>query len=57
MKGLGGFLLMADARNDEAIRTLRARKHREAKPFALLFPSLADVEQECDVSRRRKRAC
>jgi hydrogenase maturation protein HypF len=29
VKGLGGFHLMADARNEEAIRTLRKRKHRE----------------------------
>jgi hydrogenase maturation protein HypF len=50
VKGLGGFLLVADARNDEAVRALRVRKHREEKPFALLFPSLADVEHECEVS-------
>ena len=50
VKGLGGFLLLADARNDGAVRSLRARKHREAKPFALLFPTLADVEQACEVS-------
>ena len=55
LKGLGGFLLMADARNDEAIRTLRARKHREWKPFALLFPALVDVERECEVSDQEAR--
>jgi hydrogenase maturation protein HypF len=56
VKGLGGFLLMADARSDEAIRTLRARKHRECKPFAMLFPALADVTRECDVSAQEARA-
>ena len=30
--------------------TLRARKRRDEKPFALLFPSLAEVERECEVS-------
>jgi hydrogenase maturation protein HypF len=56
VKGLGGFLLMADAGNDDAIRTLRARKGREAKPFALLFPTLADVERACNVSYHEARA-
>jgi hydrogenase maturation protein HypF len=55
LKGLGGFLLMADAGSDDAVARLRARKHREAKPFALLFPNLAAVEQECDVSPQEAR--
>ena len=55
MKGLGGFLLMADARNEQAIQTLRARKQREWKPFALLFPALDDVGLECDVSAEDAR--
>ena len=50
VKGLGGFLLMADAADDRAVRALRARKRRDEKPFALLFPSLAEVERECEVS-------
>jgi hydrogenase maturation protein HypF len=49
VKGIGGFHLMTDARNDEAIKRLRERKHREEKPFALLFPSLETLEQECEV--------
>jgi len=55
VKGLGGFHLMADAGNDTVIRELRARKRRDAKPFALLFPSLADVELACDVSPQEAR--
>jgi hydrogenase maturation protein HypF len=49
-KGIGGFHLIVDARNDEAVRRLRARKGRAEKPFAVMFPSLADVERECDVA-------
>ncbi|HSG46992.1 MAG TPA: carbamoyltransferase HypF [Longimicrobiales bacterium] len=36
VKGLGGFHLMADATNDDAVRRLRARKNREAKPLAVM---------------------
>ena len=55
VKGLGGFHLMADARNDKAIRLLRERKQREEKPFALMFPSLESVKAECEVSPLEER--
>ena len=55
VKGLGGFHLMVDARNDKAVRLLRERKHREEKPFALMFPSLESVKAECEVSPLEER--
>lgn len=55
VKGIGGFHLMADARNEEAIRSLRERKHREEKPFALMFPGLAAVKSVCHVSPQEER--
>ena len=55
MKGLGGFLLIADARNEAAVRRLRERKHREEKPFALLYPSLEMIKEHCFVSPLEER--
>jgi len=55
VKGLGGFHLMTDARNDKAVQLLRERKQREEKPFALMFPSLESVKAECEVSPLEER--
>lgn len=50
VKGLGGFHLLVAAHEDAAIRRLRAAKHREEKPLALMAPDLESVRQWCDVS-------
>ena len=55
VKGIGGFHFMADARNEKAVRLLRERKHREEKPFALLFPTLESVKAVCEVSPLEER--
>jgi hydrogenase maturation protein HypF len=39
VKGLGGYHLVCDGANDDAVTDLRARKHREEKPFALMTAS------------------
>ena len=57
VKGVGGFHLLADARNEAAVRRLRARKQREEKPLALMFPSLAAVRTVCEVSPVEERGC
>ena len=47
LKGIGGFQLLVDARNEDAVRRLRERKQREDKPFAVMFPSLEAVRSDC----------
>lgn len=44
IKGLGGFHLACDATNGDAIATLRSRKHRDEKPFAVMVADLAAAE-------------
>jgi len=50
LKGLGGFQLLADAGNDEAIKKLREGKIRAEKPFAVMFGSLDQAGKVCNIS-------
>lgn len=50
VKGLGGYHLSCDTLQDEVVRELRRRKHREAKALAIMVPDLDTVRRLCEVS-------
>ena len=45
LKGLGGYHLACRADLPEVVGTLRERKHRDSKPFALMAPDLETAAQ------------
>jgi hydrogenase maturation protein HypF len=49
IKGLGGYHLMCDALNNDAVIELRKKKQRDAKPFAVMFRDLPSVRTYCIV--------
>jgi hydrogenase maturation protein HypF len=54
IKGIGGYHLACDARQEQAVSKLRDRKNREAKPFAVMCSSLKVIKQLCEVSDKEE---
>ena len=55
IKGLGGFHLACDAINQDAVSSLRSRKFREDKPFAVMCRNLDEVKEHCEVNEEEEK--
>lgn len=49
IKGIGGFHLACDAVDEETVAKLRQRKHRAAKPFAVMVRDVAQARRFCAI--------
>ncbi len=54
VKGIGGYHLVCDAGNRQAVKTLRERKKRGDKPFALMSGDPGNVRMCCTVNRQEE---
>jgi hydrogenase maturation protein HypF len=50
LKGLGGYQLACDATDETAVATLRERKRRPDKPFAVMVADVAEAHARFDVN-------
>jgi hydrogenase maturation protein HypF len=55
IKGLGGFQLVVDATDGQAVARLRDRKRRPDKPFALMLASLEAIRARCEITEEESR--
>ncbi|MGO9340322.1 MAG: carbamoyltransferase HypF [Terracidiphilus sp.] len=50
IKGIGGFHLSVDAKNENAVMRLRERKHRYGKPLAVMVRDVAAAREICTMT-------
>lgn len=54
IKGLGGFHLVCDGTSDEAVDSLRQRKNRPSKPFAVMFKSIEQIKEYTSLTKKEE---
>jgi hydrogenase maturation protein HypF len=55
IKGVGGYYLMCDALNEEAVNELRKKKQRDSKPFAVMFRDLSEAYKYCYINEAEEK--
>jgi hydrogenase maturation protein HypF len=55
IKGLGGFHIACDAKNNEVIKLLRKRKNRPFKPFALMAMDVDTIKKYVNLSKEEEK--
>ena len=56
VKGTGGYLLLCDATDRDAVMELRRRKHRPYKPLAVMYPDLQEAGRDVEMDEREADA-
>ncbi len=54
IKGVGGYHLVCDATNDEAVLLLRERKNRPSKPYAVMVPDMQFVRSLATINEKEE---
>lgn len=54
IKGVGGFHIVCDSTNDETLKSLRQKKRRVAKPFAVMFKDIDSLKRSASVTKKEQ---
>ena len=54
LKGIGGYQFSCRPDNADSVDRLRQLKHRDKKPFAVMFPSMESIREVCMVSEQEE---
>lgn len=55
VKGIGGFHLCCDAKNESTVKRLRELKNRPAKPLAVMLKDISAARRECDFGEAQEK--
>ena len=55
LKGIGGYQFTCSPFCETAVKRLRLLKHRDKKPFAVMFPSLEAVKRVCYMNEEEEK--